>query len=164
MAARSLEMLQARGVTHVLNCCTLPNFHEGAADGPEYLRLGLLDSVADLPRMMDALQLGVAFIADGLGGGGTVFVHCHRGISRSCTLVIAYLMRARGASAEATFDDVRRARGGCDPNLGYLCTLKEWERLDDDEAGTPAAADGGGTAVAPARAAASASPRRSPAR
>ena len=68
-------MLQARGVTHVLNCCTLPNFHEGAADG-QYLRLGLLDSVADLPRMMDALQLG-AFIADGLGGGGTVFVHCH---------------------------------------------------------------------------------------
>ena len=42
-------------------------------------------------------------------------------------------MRARGASAEATFDDVRRARGVCDPNLGYLCTLKEWERLDDDE-------------------------------
>ena len=160
----SLEMLQARGVTHVLNCCTLPNFHEGAADGPEYLRLGLLDSVADLPRMMDALRLGVAFIADGLGGGGTVFVHCHRGISRSCTLVIAYLMRARGASAEATFDDVRRARGVCDPNLGYLCTLKEWERLDDDEAGTPAAADGGGTAAAPARADASASPRRSPAR
>ena len=38
-SARSLEMLQARGVTHVLNCCTLPNFHEGAADGPEYLRL-----------------------------------------------------------------------------------------------------------------------------
>ena len=35
-------------------------------------------------------------------------------------------MRARGASAEATFDDVRRARGVCDPNLGYLCTLKEW--------------------------------------
>ena len=32
--------------------------------------------------MMDALRLGVAFIADGLGGGGTVFVHCHRGISR----------------------------------------------------------------------------------
>ena len=164
VAARSLEMLQARGVTHALNCCTLPNFHEGDADGPEYLRLGLLDSVADLPRMMDALRLGVAFIADGLGGGGTVFVHCHRGISRSCTLVIAYLMRARGASAEATFDDVRRARGVCDPNLGYLCTLKEWERLDDDEAGTPAAADGGGAAAAPARAAASASPRRSPAR
>ena len=58
-------------------------------------------------------------------------------------------MRARGASAEATFDDVRRARGVCDPNLGYLCTLKEWERLDDDEAGTPAAADGGGAAAAP---------------
>ena len=73
----------------VLDSCTLPNVFENAADGPTYLKLGLSDSAADLPRMGEAIDAGVNFIHSALQAGGAVLVHCHKGISRSCTLVMA---------------------------------------------------------------------------
>ena len=128
LSARSLPNLRAHGVTHVVNCATLPNAHEGRPGAPSYLKLDLLDSVIDLPRMPAALAEAAAFIRDAHGAGGTVLVHCHRGISRSCTVAMAYLIAERRCTAEAVFDELRRARPVCDPNLGYWVTLKEWER------------------------------------
>ena len=128
LSARSLPNLRAHGVTHVVNCATLPNAHEGRPGAPSYLKLDLLDSVIDLPRMPAALAEAAAFIRDAHGAGGTVLVHCHRGISRSCTVAMAYLIAERRCTAETIFDELRRARPVCDPNLGYWVTLKEWER------------------------------------
>jgi|SouAtlMetagenome_1021521.scaffolds.fasta_scaffold310977_1 hypothetical protein len=41
---------------------------------------------------------------------------------------MAYLIAERRCSAEAVFDELKRARPVCDPNLGYWVTLKEWEQ------------------------------------
>jgi protein-tyrosine phosphatase len=35
------------------------------------------------------------FIKDALTNGGTVFVHCYAGVSRSASIVIAYLMQEK---------------------------------------------------------------------
>ena len=75
LSARSLPNLRAHGVTHVVNCATLPNAHEGRPGAPCYLKLDLLDSVIDLPRMPAALAEAAAFIRDAHGAGGTVGVH-----------------------------------------------------------------------------------------
>jgi len=126
-AARSRAVLLSYGITHVLNCCTMPNAHEGRADSPKYLQLSLRDSHVDMPRMGSAIRDGVQFIHAALQDGGTVLVHCHRGISRSCTLVIAYIIWAQRKPLEAAFDFVRAARPQCDPNLSFMCALKDWE-------------------------------------
>lgn len=149
--ARNLGLLMRHGITHVLNCCTLPNAHEGRL---KYHRLDLTDSVADLPRMGDAIRDGVRFMHAAIETGGAVLVHCHRGISRSCTLAMAYLIWADRLSADEAFEELRRARRVCDPNLGFLCSLKDWERqvlagadapLDDSApAGVPPPREGGG--------------------
>lgn len=132
-AAGSRKLLAAHGVSHVLNCCTLPNAFEGEPNAPVYLQLHLSDSAADLPQLGAALTQGVAFIHAALLGGGVVLVHCHAGISRSCCLVIAYTVwRQRGLTSEDAFDLVRRSRPQCDPNLGYLCALKDWEKAVAD--------------------------------
>jgi len=122
-----LTLYSLRLCVAVLNCTNQPSGCEGS-DGVSYLSLGLLDSTADLPRMPAALEAGVGFIHDAIEAGGRVLVHCHRGISRSCTLTIAYIMWAQRCTAEAAFVQVRRARRIADPNLGYWVTLKEWER------------------------------------
>jgi len=127
VAAQSSSLLLAHGITHVLNCCTLPNTFEDMAGGPTYLRLGLMDSLADLPRMGEAIETGVQFIHAALTAGGAVLVHCHKGISRSCTLAMAYIMWSQHKTAEDAFSAVRAKRRCCDPNLGYLVTLKDYE-------------------------------------
>ena len=71
-----------------LVCGVLLFFDVLPSEGPgaPILQLGLLDSTSDLPRMQTALSTGVDFISEALAAGGTVLVHCHRGISRSATL------------------------------------------------------------------------------
>lgn len=56
-------------------------------------------------------------------GQGTVLVHCQAGISRSSTIVTAYLMRRNGISREEAFEMVRRVRGHVKPNAGF------WDQL-----------------------------------
>ena len=128
-AAASSSRLASRGITHVLNCTDQPCALEGVAGAPTHLQLGLLDSEADLPHMQSAMQAGVEFIAKGLRGGGSVLVHCHRGISRSCTLAMAYLIWAEQRCAEQVFESLRQSRRCCDPNLLYWIAIKDWERV-----------------------------------
>lgn len=132
-SAQPPARLVEQGVTHVLNCTNKPNAaleSPGGVTGAGlvYLRLDLLDSTSDLPRMQSVLRQGVDFIRSGLQSGGTVLVHCQRGISRSCTLAMAYLIEAQQRPAEAVFESIRGARRICDPNLSYWCALHEWER------------------------------------
>lgn len=131
-AARDLLALGDARITHVLNCTNQLGAHDSSsghsADTPRCLSLGLLDSTADLPRMPAVFASGLHFIHDAIQSGGCVLVHCHSGISRSCTLAIAYIMWAHNRTAEAAFEDVHRARHVCNPNLGYMICLSEWEK------------------------------------
>ena len=133
-AAASPARLMENGITHVLNCTSKPNAAlepaAGSVGAPSigYLRLDLLDNTSDLPRMQQVLRAGVDFICAAQAQGGTVLVHCHRGISRSCTLAMAYLIETQQRPAEAVFDSLRASRRICDPNLSYWCALHEWEK------------------------------------
>ena len=129
-AASSISRLAHHGITHVLNCTDKPNPLEGRPGAPCFKSLGLVDNNSDLPEMQVTLRAGVDFIHAALAGatGNAVLVHCHRGISRSCTLAMAYLIWQEQRPAEDTFEAIRAVRRVCDPNLGYWCAIKEWER------------------------------------
>jgi len=145
-AAADWPLLRAAGVTHILNCTPAPSVLEGSTtmergyggeegglrggSPPElrFCQLGLLDSISDLPRMQEALHVGVGFIREAIANGGVVLVHCHRGISRSATLAIAYLVQQTQQTAETVFEHMRTRRRVIDPNLTYWTQLIEWER------------------------------------
>ncbi|KAJ6219575.1 hypothetical protein RDWZM_005387 [Blomia tropicalis] len=54
-------------------------------------------------------------------------VHCFAGVSRSATLVIAYLIRYKKMSLEKAFRHTKSARSVINPNIGFLEQLSRYE-------------------------------------
>jgi protein-tyrosine phosphatase len=66
-------------------------------------------------------------ISEALSQNKNVIVHCAAGMSRSPTLVIAYLMIENRWSYEAAYGYVRSRRGIVEPNIGFAKQLKSLE-------------------------------------
>ncbi|XP_061084527.1 dual specificity protein phosphatase 13B-like [Conger conger] len=67
------------------------------------------------------------FIRAALSQRGKVLVHCAMGVSRSATLVLAYLMICENLTLLEAINAVRRHRDIC-PNAGFLSQLRRLER------------------------------------
>jgi len=125
--ARDLSKLQAHGITHVLNTAGVAcaNYHKGTSD-LEYRTVHLYDS----PRqdISCVLYMCVEWIDASIEGGVKVFVHCHQGVSRSSTMVIAYMMWKRGLSFNDAFRQVKAARAVANPNAGFIVKLISFDK------------------------------------
>lgn len=129
LVAEDEAKLAENGITDVLNCAAtvIPCAHEGLT----YHKLPLGDhAMEQIDRyfyavldMMDTVRMA----------GGKLLVHCHQGVSRSCTFIVAYLMWHRGFGYNQALQTVREVRGICQPNNGFTCMLLEWQkRLEVD--------------------------------
>ncbi|KAG9066134.1 Dual specificity protein phosphatase 9 [Linnemannia hyalina] len=61
-------------------------------------------------------------------GQGKALVHCQLGVSRSASLVIAYVMRARGMGLTEAYDYVKQRSGVISPNMSLMYQLAEFEK------------------------------------
>ncbi|KAJ7185749.1 hypothetical protein C8R46DRAFT_982515 [Mycena filopes] len=66
----------------------------------------------------------ITFIQSELDKGRGVLVHCQAGMSRSVTLVAAYLMYTQNIDPQAALDVIRNARPNVEPNPGFLLQLE----------------------------------------
>ncbi|KAJ7031964.1 hypothetical protein C8F04DRAFT_1108759 [Mycena alexandri] len=66
----------------------------------------------------------ITFIQAELDKGRGVLVHCQAGMSRSVTLVAAYLMYTQNINPQAALDIIRTARPNVEPNSGFLLQLE----------------------------------------
>jgi atypical dual specificity phosphatase len=65
------------------------------------------------------------WIARTLQEGGVVAVNCHKGISRSSSVVIAYLILYEDLSYADALKAVKAARSTAQPNPGFVTQLKD---------------------------------------
>jgi protein-tyrosine phosphatase len=63
------------------------------------------------------------------GKENNVLVHCSAGISRSPTLVLAYMMKRCNFTLDEAFDRMRQLRSIVDPNVSFIIQLRDWEKL-----------------------------------
>jgi protein-tyrosine phosphatase len=56
-----------------------------------------------------------------------VFIHCHMGISRSVSLLIAYYLKYKRTKVQNTIKFLRERRPYINPNLGFLKQLYDFE-------------------------------------
>jgi len=123
--ARDRDILKHNGITHVLNCVgfVCPEYFK--ADFV-YRTLWLQDSPSE--DITSILYDVFDYFEDVREQGGRVFVHCCQGVSRSTSLVIAYLMWREGQSFDDAFQFVKAARGIADPNMGFACQLLQCQK------------------------------------
>uniref|UniRef100_A0A671YNL6 Dual specificity protein phosphatase n=1 Tax=Sparus aurata TaxID=8175 RepID=A0A671YNL6_SPAAU len=120
--ARDKSLLAGLGVTHVVN----------AADGPQHIDTGPrfyedTDILYHGVEAADCKQFDLCpfftetadFIHGALRQEGKVLVHCARGVSRSATLTLAFLMIKEGLTLVEAVEAVRRRRNIL-PNVGFL--------------------------------------------
>ncbi len=91
-ATKDAAFLKTNGVKYILNMCTKPNVHE--KDKALTFKSMNLEDLEDVD-IAKSFAEAFTFIDEGLNsnnGQGKVLVHCECGISRSATIIIAYLM------------------------------------------------------------------------
>ncbi|XP_027366756.1 protein-tyrosine-phosphatase MKP1-like [Abrus precatorius] len=123
--AKNHELLRQNGITHVLNCVgfVCPEYFQTHF---VYKTLWLQDSPSE--DITSILYDVFDYFEDVRQQGGRVLVHCCQGVSRSTSLVIAYLMWREGQSFEDAFQYVKNARGVTNPNMGFACQLLQCQK------------------------------------
>ena len=123
-SASNLKQLQSFKITHILCCAKgIKNFFP---DNFKYLNLEILDS--QNINIKQHFEESYKFIDDALKYNGNVLVHCHAGISRSSTIVIAYIMKSQKMSFDKVLDLMKAKREKVKPNDGFVQQLKEYEK------------------------------------
>ena len=59
---------------------------------------------------------------------GNVLVHCAAGVSRSCTLLISYMMKKYKYPYKKCLELVKAARPVANPNQGFVVQLKAYQK------------------------------------
>ncbi|KAK8522528.1 hypothetical protein V6N13_115495 [Hibiscus sabdariffa] len=123
--AKNREILRTNGITHVLNCVgfVCPEYFKHDL---VYKTLWLQDSPSE--DITSILYDVFDYFEDVREQGGKVLVHCCQGVSRSTSLVIAYLMWREGQSFDDAFQYVKAARGVTNPNTGFAFQLLQCQK------------------------------------
>ncbi|NGX58846.1 MAG: hypothetical protein K940chlam3_01754 [Chlamydiae bacterium] len=106
-AAEDRDLLLEHRITHILNVTnTIPcHFEEDFT----YKKIPVSNRELEIvKRFEEAIQ----FIEE----GERVFVHCRRGVNRSASMVIAYLIRSRSFSYQEAHDFVQARKANIHPH------------------------------------------------
>jgi hypothetical protein len=114
------------GITHMVNCGLgfprLPEHH--AKYG--YMHIQANDHTQE--RFGPYFEQACDYIENALKEGGKVLIHCAAGISRSATILLAYLIHSRRWTLQKAFEFVRDKRYIIHPNKAFVSELRDWEK------------------------------------
>ncbi|EPS42806.1 hypothetical protein H072_3225 [Dactylellina haptotyla CBS 200.50] len=123
-ASTCAESIARYHVTDVLSIGSQPLV---MVQGVTYHRLPLSDEVSSSIRSVsDRANEIIKDVSE--RPGRIIFVHCSAAVSRSPTVIVAYLMRHRRMTLYDALAQVIQARPSVCPNAGFLGQLRELEQ------------------------------------
>jgi len=131
-APLTAEKLASMGITTVV--CALTEIEERHVVAPSYANMPLRKIYV---RLMDSHESDLSIYFDPVSEiiehdikrGGKVLVHCLAGVSRSPSLIMAYLIRYQGLNLRDAYDYVAERRRIIDPNEGFVRQLLKYEKI-----------------------------------
>jgi atypical dual specificity phosphatase len=140
--ASNLDELKKRNIKYIVNCtksvsnyfekkdcgCGLLNQTTSSSndDDIQYLRVPIDDMFYE--NISNYFDTTYEFIEKSVRENKGILVHCHAGISRSSTILIAYFMRLNKWTYKEAYDFVKSKRSIIDPNIGFKKSLLEFEK------------------------------------
>ena len=123
--AQEQRVYEELGISHVLTCGTGMSVH--LCDGMDQLLLPLMDTVEE--KLQGHLEKGIEYIKNIAQKDEKVLVHCFAGLSRSASLVCAYLMKENNWTFEKSLECVKAGRPNAQPNDGFRVQLKAYQAV-----------------------------------
>lgn len=126
-AAKNLEVLNKYKITHILtiDTCPLPRL---ITDMKQFVIKYI--QLSDQPKedLLSYFDESDLFIKEGLSKGA-VLVHCYFGVSRSASIIIAYIMKKYNISYSEAYKRVKAKRCIVYPNNGFVSQLKLYSQM-----------------------------------
>ena len=116
--------LEHLGVTAVV--CVLEKLPEQLLDHPNVFHVPVSD--VSSTKLSDYFDETNAFINAQISLGKSVLVHCQMGISRSATILCAWLMTSFKMTARGAIDYLCEKRPQVDPNFGFVIQLQNLQK------------------------------------
>ncbi|KAG0188797.1 phosphatase, partial [Apophysomyces sp. BC1034] len=87
--------------------------------------------IADNPEanIIQCFDETFEFIDSTLAAGNHLLVHCLAGVSRSPTVVVAYLMKKRRLRAKEALALIKQSRPFVNPNPGFMDQLRLYQKM-----------------------------------
>jgi len=123
LTAQNHEELKKLKISHICIVGTgLKAFY------PKEIRYKYIDIEDDAGEfIINFFPEAIRFIDDGRKHGN-VLVHCKSGISRSASIILAYIICRLGKSYKAAYRQVNNARPCINPNEGFVKQLRQWQK------------------------------------
>lgn len=121
-AAYNLQVLKNLQISCILTICEClpPKF----PDDFEYKVIPVTDEPST--RLNHYFQEATDFIKKAIEEGKNVLVHCFAGVSRSASIVIAYLMRFHKMEYNTALSHTKSRRPWINPNYGFQGQLRRY--------------------------------------
>lgn len=124
-SASNKQGLLDAGITNILNVASndIPNYYPNEF---QYYTIEILD----LPdsSIIQHFNTTNQYINKVLQSNGRILIHCNAGISRSSTIVIAYLIGIELFDYSTAYELVKTARKNIRPNEGFVRQLLQYEK------------------------------------
>lgn len=119
------EKLVQNGITHILTA-VLGIGSKYSKDKFTTINIPVRD--VEWEKLYEHFDTAVDFIKECEKSNGKIYVHCMYGVSRSATLVAAFLIKEKGMSAQEAINYLQLKRNQVDPNPGFRKQLELYEQ------------------------------------